>query len=255
MSPDLLIIAVLYDPLRMDNVAGVPEGPAPAAHARRLDLGKGADLWVAGAGERLLILHGWGLHPHVFRPALERLAHRGFEVAAPGLAVVGRRWDVGRAVHRVRKTLEFLEWDAATVVGYSLGGAVAAAFAAAAPARVRLLALVNSVGLRMDRGVLAWAAPFARYARASNLPAVRAFGMNALRVRGLQNLADAALYAREAHLEGEFARIRSSGLPSLVLFARELELMLRAAAPPRRRRRQRTPASARRTSGQAMTEA
>lgn len=212
----------------MDNAAAVREGPsedATASRPRRLDLGKGADVWVAGEGERLLLLHGWGLRPHVFRAALERLAHRGFEVAAPGLAVVGRRWDLDRAIHRVQKTFELLEWDKATVVGYSLGGAVAAGFAASSPSRVNLLALVNSVGLRIDRGMLAWAAPIARYARTSNLPAMRAFGMNALRMGGLQNLAGAALYARLAHLDAEFARVRESRVPAVVLWGENDRLL------------------------------
>lgn len=197
----------------MGNVREALPGP------RRLALNKGHDVWLGGSGERVLLLHGWGLQPHVFRATLHRLAHRGFEVAAPGLTVVGRRWDLDRAVHRVTKTLDALEWDEAIVVGYSLGGAVATAFSARSPERVRLLALVNSVGLRLERGMLAWALPIARYARTSNLPAIRAFGRNALRLRGLQNLADAAAYARFAHLDTELARVREGRVPSVVLWS------------------------------------
>ena len=212
----------------MDNAVGVREGPgedtAPPG-PRRLDLGKGAEVWVAGAGQRILLLHGWGLHPPVFRTTLERLAHRGFEVAAPGLAVVGRRWDLDRAIHRVDKTFDLLGWEDAVVVGYSLGGAVATGFAAGSARHVKLLALVNSVGLRIERGMLAWAAPIARYARGSNLPAMRAFGLNALRVRGLQNLADAALYARLAHLDAEFGQVRENRVPAVVLWSENDRLL------------------------------
>jgi pimeloyl-ACP methyl ester carboxylesterase len=197
----------------MDNEPALALGP------RRIDLGRSEVVWVSGSGERVLLLHGWGLQPPVFRTTLERLAHRGFEVAAPGMAVVGKRWDLDRAVHRVDKTLDALGWEDAVVVGYSLGGAVATAFTAASPGRVKLLALVNSVGLRIERGMLAWALPIARYARTSNLPAMRAFGRNALRVGGLQNLADAALYARLAHLDAEFARVRQHGVPAVVLWS------------------------------------
>lgn len=197
----------------MDNEPALSEGP------RRVDLGRSEFVWVSGAGERVLLLHGWGLQPPVFRATLERLARRGFEVAAPGLAVVGRRWDLDRAVHRVEKTLDALEWEDTIVVGYSLGGAVAAGFAAAFPERVRLLGLVNSVGLRIDRGMLGWALPIARYASPSNLTAMRAVGRNALRFGGLQNLAGAALYARLAHLDAEFARIRQNRVPAIVLWS------------------------------------
>lgn len=212
----------------MDNAASNGKGPLPDTELpapRRVDLGKGGDLLIAGSGERVLLLHGWGLHPPVFRRTLERLAHRGFEVAAPALAVVGRRWDLDRAVHRVERALDVLEWEDTIVVGYSLGGAVATAFAAVYPAHIRLLALVNSVGLRIDRGMLAWAAPIARYARTSNLPAMRAFGRNALRVRGLQNLADAATYARIAHLDAELARVREHRVPSVVLWGENDRLL------------------------------
>jgi pimeloyl-ACP methyl ester carboxylesterase len=180
---------------------------------------------VAGEGQRVLLLHGWGLRPHVFWPTLERLAHRGFEVAVPSLAVVGRRWDLDRAVHRVDKTFDTLGWQTAIVVGYSLGGAVATAFTAASPERVELLALVNSVGMRIDRGMFGWAAPIARYARTPNLPAMRAFGMNALRPGGIQNLADAATYARIAHLDAELARVREHGTPALVLWSENDRLL------------------------------
>jgi pimeloyl-ACP methyl ester carboxylesterase len=90
---------------------------------------------------------------------------------------------------------------------------------------VKLLALVNSVGLRVERGMLAWAAPIARYARTSNLPAMRAFGLNALRVRGLQNLADAAQYARLAHLDAELGRVREGRVPAVVLWSENDRLL------------------------------
>lgn len=207
----------------MDNAGEAAEGPTTAP--ARVGLGRGDAVWVSGQGERVVLLHGWGLSPHVFRSTLERLSSRGFAVAVPSLAVVGRRWDLARAVHRVTKALDALEWEDATVVGYSLGGAVAAAFTAASPQRVRLLALVNSVGLRIDRGMLGWATPIARYARAGNLPAVRAFGRNAMRIRGLQNLADAATFARGANLDAELARVRDARVPSVVLWSENDQLL------------------------------
>jgi len=215
----------------MDNA------PPTVIAPRRVHLGKGAQVWVAGDDERgssaarggkqerVLLLHGWGLRPEVFLPSVRHLAGRGFEVAAPGLAVVGRRWDMDRAVHRVNRTLEELEWDRAIVVGYSLGGAIATSLAAAHPEHVRMLVLVNSVGLRVDRSVAGWAMPFTRYARTGNLKALRAFGLNALRIGGLQNLAAAGRYARFATLEEELIRVRSSGIPSIVLWGSDDRLL------------------------------
>jgi pimeloyl-ACP methyl ester carboxylesterase len=218
MKPPRLLLIV--DSLLMDNAR--PAVIAP----RRVHLGKGAQVWVAGDGEReasakaerVLLLHGWGLRPEVFLPSVRHLAGRGFEVAAPGLAVVGRKWDMDRAVHRVNRTLEELEWDEAIVVGYSLGGAIATSLAASHPEHVRMLVLVNSVGLRIDRSMAGWATGFTRYARTGNLKAIRAFGVNALRIGGLQNLAAAGRYARFAALDEELARVRDHSIPSIVLW-------------------------------------
>ncbi len=197
------------------------EPPAPELRS----LGKGATVWVAGEGDPLLVLHGWGLRPDVYMSGLLDLAGRGFQVAAPTLAVVGRRWDMDRAVHRVCKTLDHLGWDRAIVVGNSLGGAVGISFASRHPGRVRLLGLVNSVGLPLDRGVLGWAMPFRRYATAANLGALTAFGRNALHGRGLLNLAGAAFYARGAGLAEELERVRLAGVPAAILWGEDDRLL------------------------------
>lgn len=203
----------------MDNVSHVPEGP------RHIRLGKGAQVWVAGSGVPILLLHGFGLRPNVFMHTLERLAARGFEVAAPTLAVVGREWDLDRAVYRATKTLDALEWDRAIVVGYSLGGAVATALAARHPERVRMLALVNSVGFKIDRNTLAWARPFMRYTRMRNLVALRAFIRNASEFGGLQNLASAARFARFGDMEDEIALAKFNGVRSIVLWGTDDRLL------------------------------
>jgi pimeloyl-ACP methyl ester carboxylesterase len=223
----------------MDNAAPVPAAPV------RLRLGSGAPAWVqgsagkgpllggsgrggplvGGSGSPVLLLHGWGLRPDVFRLALGHLARREAWVAAPSLAVLGRTWSLEAAVDRAVETVDHLEWPRAVVVGYSLGGTVAAALAAAHPERVRFLVLVNSVALPIDRGVAGWALPFARYARAGNLKAVRAFGRNALQLRGLQNLADAARYARAATLGAELDRIREQQTPAAVLWGADDRLL------------------------------
>lgn len=197
------------------------EQPAPEL----LSLGKGATVWVAGEGDPLLVLHGWGLRPDVYLSGLLDLADRGFRVAAPTLAVVGRRWDMDRAVHRVRKTLDHLGWDRAIVVGNSLGGAVGISFASRHPEKVVLLGLVNSVGLPLQRNVLGWATPFRRYATAANLSALTAFGRNALHGRGLLNLAGAAFYARGAGLADELETVRRARVPAAVLWGEDDRLL------------------------------
>src|ERR1700737_273915 len=104
-----------------------------------VQLRTGAPVWVAVSAEPLLLLHGWGLGPPVYVPGLQHLAEHDFHVAAPTIAVVGKQWTIDRAVHRAVKALDALEWDKATVVGNSLGGAVAISLAAHHPDRVRAL--------------------------------------------------------------------------------------------------------------------
>lgn len=200
---------------------GTAESDEPQVH----HLGKGARLWVVGSGDRVLVLHGWGLRPEVYLRSLAELSKRGFTVAAPTLAVVGRRWDADRAVHRATKALDHLGWKDSIVVGNSLGGAVAIHLAAAHPDRVRLLGLVNSLGLEVGHGPLGWVLPFRRYARSANLRALGAFGRNALGGRGVRNLADAARYARRAALETEVEDVHRHGVPSVVLWGEEDRLL------------------------------
>lgn len=205
----------------------VPTGMHTAADEapRVVDLGKGATVWVAGSGDPLLLLHGWGLHHSVYSRGMALLSRRGFQVAAPSMGVVGRTWTIDRAVHRALKTFDALEWNDAVVVGNSLGGAVAISLAARHPERVRLLVLVNCVGLPLRRGNLGWALPFRRYVTAANLRAAGAFGRNLLAPAGALNLAGAAWYAKKAGLAAELESIRSHRVPAVVLWAERDRLL------------------------------
>lgn len=188
-------------------------------------LGRSGTVWVAGSGERLLLLHGWGLGPGVYATCLRRLAEQGFEVAAPALAVVGKRWSIERAVHRAEKAMDALGWDSAIVAGNSLGGAVAIALAAKDPKRVSLLVLVNSVGLPLERGIIGWVTPLRRYVTAANLRAASTFGRNMVAGRGALNLAGAAWYARRAALADELATIRRNRVRSVVIWGEDDRLL------------------------------
>jgi pimeloyl-ACP methyl ester carboxylesterase len=188
-------------------------------------LGKGATVWVAGSGDPLLLVHGWGLRPEVYTGGLLHLASYGFQVAAPAIAVVGKQWSMDRAVHRAMKALDYLEWNKAIVAGNSLGGAVAISLAARAPKRIRLLALVNSLGLPIDRNVVGWTLPFRRYVSAANLRAAGAFGRNLLAMRGAVNLAGAAWYARRCALGDELETIKKHKVRSVVVWGEDDRLL------------------------------
>lgn len=177
-----------------------------------------SNLWVAGGGIPVMVVHGWGLSPAVYASAMMHLAARGYHVAAPELGVVGKRWTIDRAVHRVVKGLDAMGWDRAVLVGNSLGGAVSLAAAARHPKRTRLLVLVDSVGLTVPRTMVGWATPWRRYVAAGNLRAASAFGRNIMSAPGLVNLAGAARYAAGGGLDAEIEAVRGGKVPTAVMW-------------------------------------
>jgi pimeloyl-ACP methyl ester carboxylesterase len=125
------------------------------AHEIRLPAPRGelAALRVGTAGgPPLLCLHGWLDNAASFAPLAPALA--GFDVVAldlPGHGASAHRspgYDYAFVdwIHDVLDALDALGWDSANLLGHSMGGAIACAVAAAAPARVRRLALVEALG-------------------------------------------------------------------------------------------------------------
>lgn len=103
-------------------------------------------------GPRLLCLHGWldnaasflPLAPHLAAfdlVALDLPGHGASAHRAPGYDYAFADW-----VHDVLDAMDALGWPQADLLGHSMGGAIASAVAAAAPARVRRLVLVEALG-------------------------------------------------------------------------------------------------------------
>ncbi|KFN49550.1 alpha/beta fold hydrolase [Arenimonas composti] len=103
-------------------------------------------------GPKLLCLHGWLDNAASFLPLAPHLA--GFDLVAldlPGHGASAHRaagYDYAFVdwIHDVLDALDALGWDSARLLGHSMGGAIACAVAAAAPARVHKLALVEALG-------------------------------------------------------------------------------------------------------------
>jgi pimeloyl-ACP methyl ester carboxylesterase len=95
-----------------------------------------------GAGDAVVLLHGTtGSRDHWLQ-VTPRLATR-WRVLAPDFVDPGRRLEVDDLVEQVVTVLDVAGVDRAHVAGWSLGAATAATLAAAAPTRVRSLALVS----------------------------------------------------------------------------------------------------------------
>ena len=125
-----------------------------------------------GEGPPLLFIHGWAVTPFVYKSALDMAARTGNRVIAPFLPgfgpseSFGGRWPSSSELSEWIET--FLERSGeerpAVVVGHSLGGGIAASYAAHFPGSIERLFLMSSVGghvtpqegLAQTRSALGW---------------------------------------------------------------------------------------------------
>jgi pimeloyl-[acyl-carrier protein] methyl ester esterase len=95
-----------------------------------------------GAGRELVLLHGWGTHGGIWSALAERLAPH-FRLHVVDLPGCGASADCEPySLHRVAGLLADEMPERCGVVGWSLGGQVALAWAGAAPAQVERIALI-----------------------------------------------------------------------------------------------------------------
>jgi pimeloyl-[acyl-carrier protein] methyl ester esterase len=106
-----------------------------------------AQLYVesSGRGPPLVLLHGWAMHSGVFDPIASRLAphHRVHAVDLPGhgFSAPADAFTIDGVVAALEATFA-AEQTQLDVVGWSLGGQIALAWALANPQRISRLALV-----------------------------------------------------------------------------------------------------------------
>ncbi len=109
----------------------------------------------SGRGEPLVLLHGVGLD-HTLWDDLAPLLEPDFDVlrydllghgAAPALR---GKADIQDFIAQLDQELDNAGWGGASVLGYSMGGLIAGAYAAARPQRVNRLVLLSTVFRRTD---------------------------------------------------------------------------------------------------------
>jgi pimeloyl-ACP methyl ester carboxylesterase len=116
--------------------------------------GLDTQVFSGGSGEPLLVLHGAGGNPG-WMPYCEALAAH-FRVIAPSHPGFGAS-DRPDWMERVHDLAYFYRWfmedqglGPLPVVGFSMGGWLAAELAASSPERISCLTLVNAVGLKVE---------------------------------------------------------------------------------------------------------
>jgi pimeloyl-ACP methyl ester carboxylesterase len=187
--------------------------------------GRTARWRVSGAGPPLVLVHGLSGSWRWWSGVLEPLA------AVRELHLV----DVSSAPASASAWL--LRWaDAAELgrfglIGHSLGGAVAARVAAAAPERVTELVLVSAVGMPSGRPLLGYGLPLVEALRTATPSFLRTLALDALRT-GAPRLLAGALYATRADVRAEASRIRA---PTLLVWGDHDPLVPAALAADWRR--------------------
>ena len=124
-----------------------------------------------GTGETIVLLHGWPQTWYAWRRVIPRLAGAGYAVVAPDLRGLGDTsrpaagYDSGTVARDVLELMQdHLRVPRFHLAGHDWGGAVAFAVAAAAPAAVRSLAVVDvtvpGLGPDLSQGGRRWHHPF-----------------------------------------------------------------------------------------------
>jgi pimeloyl-ACP methyl ester carboxylesterase len=178
------------------------------------------DVWSAGEGPPVVMLHGWGLSGRAYRPALSALGAKGYRVVAPSVAVLSDGWTMARLVDRTADALYACGVAQATVVGHSFGGALGVALAVREPELVSSLVLVDAFVVSPGARNLARIALPGPHWRIGTLGATAlALGRSAVSDGGLRSLARSARWVLRRSLEDEAASLGARGVPSEVLWA------------------------------------
>ena len=196
---------------------------------------------VAGEGNPVLFLHGWGLGHRTYSRPLAALARRGWRVFAPSLPGFGGT----RPLPPEQRTLpgygrwaaSFLEAvgvdEPVIVIGHSFGGGVGVTYAHQSPEAVRYLVLVNSVGgartqhaagrpgYLAGRPVWSWVIQFGRELlppdKGAHLIAGMWSDLAANLRRNPRDLLEVGRIAAAADLLKELEDLRIKGVPILAL--------------------------------------
>lgn len=145
-----MLIAIAVAAFSLSPVAArAQEGMAPVESGHVEVNGLAYYYEVHGEGEPLLLLHGGLGHTGMFAPILPALSKGrtviGVDLQGHGRTALGARpidiADMGRDMGQL---VEKLGYDRVDVIGYSMGGGVAAQMAVQYPERVRRLVLVST---------------------------------------------------------------------------------------------------------------
>ena len=111
---------------------------------------------VAGEGDIVLLLHGWGGEASSFQPVFEWLAqsHKVYVLDLPGFGqsqMPPTAWNTSDYARFVISFLEKFNIPKAHLIGHSFGGRISIVISAECPEKVDKLILVDSAGIKPTR--------------------------------------------------------------------------------------------------------
>ncbi len=111
---------------------------------------------VAGEGDVVVLLHGWGGEAASFKPVFEWLAasHKVYALDLPGFGrseIPSIAWCTDDYAHCVKTFFEKLNISKAHIIGHSFGGRISIILGAEYPEKVNKLILVDSAGIKPRR--------------------------------------------------------------------------------------------------------
>jgi pimeloyl-ACP methyl ester carboxylesterase len=181
-----------------------------------------------GNGQPLLFLHGWGLSPRAYFPALRSLAHRGHRVTAPslpgfGYSAVRRNGDHslnGMADHMIEALDALALPHRVPVVAHSFGAGISLRIAALRPDLVSRLTLISPVG-GAGQGPASWSDVVTGMLH-DITPRIAAAGLRDFLAAALRHPAavtSSGLAAREADSVADLRAAVAAGIPVRLVFA------------------------------------
>lgn len=189
----------------------------------RLELRVPVDI---GAGDPIVLLHGFAMRPATYRHTAELLAERA-RVLIPDLFDVRGPWRYETVLEAFARTLDRLELGPVTLIGHSFGGGIELGYASSEPERVTELVFSDTLAVSEEWGLADEAVrhPIG-LARLATVPAVSAFLRTWL--THPRQMVDAAWWGFRSRRDGDIGRVARSGIPAHVLWANRDSILTRA---------------------------
>lgn len=109
---------------------------------------------IAGQGQPILILHGWGGSSDSWLSVQGILANQGYKVTCPDFPGFGKSktpfepWDAGDYLKWLNNFIDTLDFKKIFLLAHSFGGRIGIKFSAKYPEKLKGLILSNSAGIK-----------------------------------------------------------------------------------------------------------